>query len=228
MRQIRNYILFLVFCLAFPVVSHAAPIYGSKMPKQKQVFLGLQSYSVFNRNLDKDYGKLRSQQEFLLISYGVYDWLSLDLKGGFGDIKQRGTAQDIDYSTALAGGYGFRLRLYEQEQTKVIFGFQHISVHPHSLWVGALRNKAVLDDWQFSALVSHDFKHFTPYIGTRWSWMNEIHWVDHTRKMEKSDLGEGVGLIIGMDLPLSKKVWFNVEGQFFDATAVAGSINFAF
>ena len=110
----------------------------------------------------------------------------------------------------------------------MIFGFQHISIHPYTVSVGASKNKAVLDDWQFSFLVSHDIFNITPYVGTRWSWMNQIHWVDTVRKLQKSDLGQGVGLIVGVDIPLSKKTWFNVEGQFFDATAVSGSINFAF
>ena len=60
------------------------------MPEQKQFFGGLQTYTVFNRNLENDYGKMHSLQDFFLISYGVFDWLSLDLKGGAGDVRQRG------------------------------------------------------------------------------------------------------------------------------------------
>jgi len=225
----RKTILYFLFCFCVPGLSHAAPCYGPKMPQDKQFFLGLQTYSVFKRSLEANYGKVSSLQEFFLISYGVFDWLSLDLKGGAGNIKQRsGAGGDIDYSTFLGGGYGLRVRLYDSEKTKMVFGFQHISIHPHTVSVGASKNKAVLDDWQFSFLASRDIFKVTPYVGTRWSWMNKIHWIDGVRKLEKSDLGKSVGLIAGVDIPLSKKAWFNVEGQFFDATAVAASINFAF
>ncbi len=215
------------FCLASP--SYAAPCYGPRMPEKNQFFAGLQTYSVFKRQLDKDYGKIHSLQNFFLLSYGVFDWLSMDLKGGAGNIKQRSRiGGDIDYPTFLGGGYGFRVRLYNSEKTKVVFGFQHISVHPYSVSVDGLKHKAVLDDWQFSCLISREFSLITPYVGTRWSQMNNIHWTNGERKLEKSDLGKSVGLIIGADIPLSKKLWFNIEGQFFDATAVAGSLNFAF
>ena len=225
----RKISLCLLLCFSLPVLAHAAPAYGTRMPEQKQFFGGLQTYTVFNRDLENDYGSMHSLQDFFLISYGVFDWLSLDLKGGAGDIRQRGgPGQDINYRTFLGGGYGFRLKLYDHDDTRAVFGFQHISIHPHSIMVGAVKHKAVLDDWQFSALISHDVFHLTPYIGTRWSWMNQIHWTDGVSKVEKSDLGKSVGLIAGLDIPLTKKTWINVEGQFFDATAVAGSINFAF
>ncbi|MBI5023742.1 MAG: hypothetical protein HZC18_01940 [Candidatus Omnitrophica bacterium] len=199
------------------------------MPEQKQFFGGFQTYTVFNRTLENDYGKMHSLQDFALLSYGIFDWLSLDLKGGEGNIRQRSeVGPDINYHTFLGGGYGVRLRLYDSEKTKMIFGFQHISIHPHTASIGASKNKAVLDDWQFSFLASHDIFKITPYIGTRWSWMNQIHWIDDVRKLEKSDLGKSVGLLVGTNIPLSKEIWVNVEGQFFDATAVTGSINHAF
>jgi hypothetical protein len=223
--------IILFFLISFCIVSrsYAAPGYGPRMPKEKQFFAGLQTYSVFKRSLEKDYGKIRSLQNFFLLSYGVFDWLSIDLKGGAGDIKQRNRlGRDIDYSAYLAGGYGFRIRLYKGQKTKMIFGFQHISVHPSSESVDGAKHKAVLDDWQFSLLASYDCLLMTPYIGTRWSRMDNIHWIDKNRKREKSELDKSVGLIIGTDIPLGKKVWFNLEGQFIDAPAVAGSLNFAF
>jgi hypothetical protein len=58
--------------------------------------------------------------------------------------------------------------------------------------------------------------------------MDNIHWVDTNRKLEKSDLDKSAGLILGMDIPISKKMWFNIEGGFFDETSVAGSLNLAF
>lgn len=225
----RKVILFSLFCFCITSVSYAAPAYGPKMPEKGKLFGGVQAYSVLNRSLENDYGKIHSLQDFFLLSYGVLDWLSLDFKGGVGNIRQRSTISgDIDYPTFLAGGYGFRLKLYDHEATKVVFGFQHISTHPFTVWVGDVKHKAVLDDWQFSFLVSHDVFKMTPYIGTRWSRMDKIHWTDHVRKLEKSDLSKSVGLIVGTNIPVSEKVWLNVEGQFIDATAVTASVNFTF
>ncbi|MFH0918312.1 MAG: hypothetical protein V1830_04175 [Candidatus Omnitrophota bacterium] len=225
----KKIIFFFLICFCIVSLSYAAPCYGPRMPQEKQFFAGLQSYSVFKRALEKDYGKISSLQNFFLLSYGVFDWLSIDLKGGAGDIKQRGRlSSDINYSTYLAGGYGFRIRLYNGRKTKMIFGFQHISVHPGTESVDGAKHKAVLDDWQFSLLASYDWLFMTPYLGTRWSRMDNIHWIDKSRKREKSELDKSVGLIIGTDIPLGKKAWFNVEGQFLDATAVAASLNFAF
>lgn len=226
MRKIPLYFL-IYFCITSS--SYAAPCYGTKMPQNRHFFAGFQTYSVSKRELEKDYGKVRSLQNFFLLSYGVFDWLSIDLKGGAGNIKQRPeTGNSINYPTYLGGGYGFRLRLYNNDKTKMVFGFQHISVHPRTVWIGAPKHKVVLDDWQFSFLLSHDFLKIAPYIGTRWSRMDKIHWIDGERNREKSDLNKSAGAIIGADIPISKRIWLNVEGQFFDATAIAGSLNFAF
>ncbi len=219
--------LLIYFCVFTP--GYAAPCYGTKMPQKQHFFGGIQTYSVLERKLEADYGKVRSLQNFVLLSYGVFDWFSIDLKGGAGNIKQRsGSGAEINYPTYLGGGYGFRIRLYNRQKTKMVFGFQHISVHPRTVSVDDSKNKAVLDDWQFSFLISREFFKITPYIGTRWSRMDKIHWIDDVRKIEKSDLDRSVGLIIGTDIPVSEKVWFNIEGQFFDATAISGSLNFAF
>jgi len=200
-----------------------------KCLSETNFFWGGQTHSVGKRNLEGDNGKLNSLQHFLLISYGITDWFSLDLKGGAGDTHQTPDRGDeISYPAYLSGGYGFRIRLFERQATKAVFGFQHISVHPYSVFVGNVKRKAVIDDWQFSFLVSQRFEFMTPYAGTRWSRMDYIRWIDDDRKRVKSELGESVGMIIGFDIPLGDRIWLNVEGQFFDAQAVASSVNFHF
>jgi hypothetical protein len=225
----RNILLCLLICFFLASTSYAAPCYGTKMPQKKKIFLGLQTYSVLERQLEQEHGKVRSLQNFLLISLGIFDWFSLDLKGGAGNVRQRpDVGHRINYHTYLGGGYGARLRLYDRNKTKMVLGFQHISIHPLTACVDISKYKVVLDDWQYSFLVSHDFFKITPYIGTRWSRMDKITWIDGTRKLEKSDLDKSIGLIIGTDMPLSKKLWFNIETQFLDATAIAASLNCAF
>jgi len=224
----KAFFLISVFCYAS--ACYAAPCYGTRMPARKEFFSGVETYSIFKRYLENEQGKLRSTQHFLLLSYGVYDWLSIDLKGGAGNIKQRPTDRcEIDYTSNFAGGYGLRLKAYDKEDLKLVLGFQHISVHPKSRDLGDIRHKAILDDWQFSLLASwRDIFGITPYLGTRWSRLDYIHWTGGDRKRMMSDLTKGMGLILGLDIPLLENSWFNLEGQWLDSEAVAGSINFKF
>jgi len=208
---------------------YAAPCYGTKLPRKKHFFLGAETYSIFKRYLEDEYGKLRSTQYFLLLSYAVFDWLSIDLKGGSGNIKQHPLGSDeVDYASNFAGGYGFRLKFYDRKNIKMVFGFQHISVHPKSTHLGNIKNKAILDDWQTSLLVSRDFKKITPYLGARWSRIDYIHTQGDSRKRKMSDLTKSYGFICGFDLPLTEKIWINLEGSAFESEALAFSLNYSF
>ena len=221
-------VLFSVLCSLFSV-GYAAPCYGTKMPAKKELFMGLQSRYIFNRYLEHEAGKIRSRQEFLLLSYGVSDWLAIDLKGGSGNIKQHpGNADELDYPTYLGGGYGFRLKLYTSENLKAVFSFQHISIHPETVSVAGQKHKAVLDDWQFSTLLSYDFKKITPYLGVKWSRLDYIHWIDTQRDRVRSDLTKSIGLIFGLDMPVSKNIWLNLEGELLDSEALSLSLNYKF
>ncbi len=227
--RIRNlWLLVMVWGLG-AVSCYAAPCYGTRIPEKNKFFTGVENHSIFKRYLEDDYGKLRSTQYFLLLSYGVFDWLAIDLKGGAGNIKQHPLGQDeIHYPSGFAGGYGFRLKFFDKNKVKAVFGFGHISVHPNSKHVGSVRNKAILDDWQVSFLASYDIWKLTPYLGTKWSRTDYIHKVDTTRKRKMSDMTKDIGLIVGMDILLSRQAWVNVEGQFFDVQACAFSLNYSF
>lgn len=232
-REVINYKLWVISFVFFLFLTHrycyAAPCYGTKMPKQKQIFIGLESHSLFKRYLEKEYGKLRSIQEFFLLSYGVFDWLSLDLKVGSGNIRQHPVGSDeVDYPTSFSGGYGFRIKLYDKAQTKMVFGFQHISVHPKGARLGDNTQRAIVDDWQFSFLVSRRFFKITPYLGAKWSRTDYIHRQKEDRKRKKSDLTKDTGLVLGLDIPVTEKVWLNLEGQAFDNESGAFSLNFSF
>lgn len=207
----------------------AAPAYGTRLPPQFRLAVGGQTHFVGERDLENGHGEVSSLQHFLLLSFGLTDWLSLDLKGGAGDVETKPVSGDeIHYPAFMSGGYGFRLRFYDRKKVRAVFGFQHISVHPYTPFIGNTKNKAVLDDWQFSLLVSCQVKGVTPYLGAKWSRMDYIHWIEDSRKRKKSDLDESMGMIAGLDVPLSPRVWINVEGQFADVRAVAASLNFQF
>jgi hypothetical protein len=67
-----------------------------------------------------------------------------------------------------------------------------------------------------------------PYLGTRWSRIDYIHTALDSRKRKMSDSTKSIGFIFGLDLPLTKQTWINLEGQAFDSEAVAFSLNFSF
>lgn len=219
----------MIFCFIISNCVYAAPCYGTKMPDRNKFFLGAENYTIFKRYLEDNYGKVRSKQNFLLLSYGVFDWMSVDLKAGAGNIKQHPVGSDeIDYPSDFDGGYGFRLKFYNTEKVDLVCGFQHISVHPKSVHIGQTRNKAILDDWQFSVLCSYTAGRITPYLGSQWSRVDYIHWVEGERKRRMSDLTKGIGLVCGMDLALTERIWVNLETQFFDSEALAFSLNYGF
>jgi hypothetical protein len=225
----RKLILFLILSFCLSIYSYAAPCYGTKMPGKNKFFAGLQYHGIFKRYLENGYGKLRSQQNFFLLSYGVFDWLSIDLKSGGGDIRQHPIGSDeVDYPYNFAGGYGFRIKLYERKNIKALFGFQHISVHPKSINLATGKNSGILDDWQVSLLASCGFRKFTPYLGMRWSRVDYIHKIREDRKRRMSDLTKDIGLIFGLDLPVTEKIWLNLEGNAFDSEAFSCSVNFKF
>jgi hypothetical protein len=231
MRKAFLIILFLLVTGYWILVtgSYAAPCYGTKMPKEKQIFIGVQTHSIFKRYLEGENGKLKTLQNFILLSYGVFDWLSLDLKAGAGYVKQHpSNYTEIDYSTGFAGGYGFRLKLFDFKKINTVFGFQHISVHPKSKYIEDLKHRAILDDWQVSLLAARDFGKVTPYIGTRWSRVDYIHRVEESRKRVMSDRTKNIGLILGCDISLNEKIWLNLEGNLFDSEAASLSINYKF
>ncbi|MCM8773324.1 MAG: hypothetical protein NC820_01110 [Candidatus Omnitrophica bacterium] len=210
--------------------SFSAPCYGTKMPQKKRIFLGTQTHYIIHRNLENNYGKVRSLQHLLLLSWGVTDWLSIDLKGGAGYIKQHPyNSDEIDYDSSFAGGYGFRIKIWEDETstTKTVFGFQHISVHPYRSEINGVKHKAVLDDWQVSLLISKNLDNITPYLGTKWSRIDYINWKNDERKRIMSDLTKSLGIIIGLDYQLKKNMWLNMETHFLDEKAGSIAIMFA-
>ena len=225
----KSSFLFIILFFCFHSASLAAPCYGTKLPGQGEFFGGFETHSILKRDLEADYGRLRSTQHFFRISYGVWDWLSLDLKGGAGNLKQHPKGSDeIDYNSSFAGGYGFRIKFCDWERVKMVIGFQHISVHPKSVHLDGVKQSSILDDWQVSFLASYDFSKITPYLGVKLSRVDYIHWVEEDRKRRMSNLTKSTGLVCGLDIILTEKTWFNLEGQFLDGQALACSFNFKF
>jgi hypothetical protein len=225
----RNLIAALILVGVGFSFAQAAPAYSTAMPKKHAFSARLESYTIFDRDLENDYGELKSQQQFFGLTYGIFDWLCLDLKAGGGDIRYRSLSDEkINYDSGFAGGYGLRYKFVDKEKIKGVLGFEHISVHPHATDQGEVKHEAILDDWQVALVGSYMIGKFTPYLGVRWSRVDYIHKQNDSRKRVMSDLDKSTGLIAGIDIPLNEKLYINVEGNFLDSQALAVSLNYNF
>ena len=189
----RSLAYFLIILILFAFItkeSFAAPCYGTDMPKKGEWFKAFEANIVFKRKLDKSYGRLKSRQYFLDLSYGVSDKLTLDFKIGAGSFDHKPTdSYEIDYGTHFAGGYGFRIGVFDNpdQGLKGVVGFQHISLHPPTEKIEGDKNEAILDYWQISGLISKDFRFFTPYLGVKLSRCDVIHKLNREINRNKSD-----------------------------------------
>jgi hypothetical protein len=231
-KCVSGVVLLLVVLLAIPRAM-AAPAYGTKMPEKFQAFWGLQTYRIERRDLNNGNGQIRSQQNFVTLSYGLTDWFSLDLKytlySSFTHQGQDGENLEKYGRPGLwGGGYGFRIRLYENGPWKAVTGFQHISTHPVSLKANGVKNNGILDDWGGSTLVSYDLKKFTPYVGVVYSTLNYLHRINNDLQCINSDKHRYAGLAAGVDIPVTERVWFNLESDWRDGGAGTASLNFRF
>ncbi len=202
----------------------AAPAYGTHMPEKKHWTCGLEGNFIIDRNLDNDEGGTNGGRYFFTCSYGIFSWLSFDGKIGVGDVSWDRTmgSNDINYSTNFAGGYGFRIKGFENERfgIKSVAGFQHISVHPDPKNQDGNKNESIIDDWQGSALISKDIGDVVPYLGGRYGTLDFIRRTNEVdRKRIKSE--KIFGLIVGLDYWLNERTKINLEGTFLDGEELA-------
>jgi hypothetical protein len=209
----------------------ASPAYGTRLPAAHQVFWGVQHYYIAGSSLDNNLGVLSSQQSYLAMSYGLTKWLALDLKWNlYGTFRHKNSsgAETVYKDSVWGGGYGFRLRLYESNPIRVIAGFQHFSIHPAALDFDGVKQHGILEDWQGSLLVSRHFSLLSPYLGIRYNLTDYIRYTDDERKMYKADGGRRVGLVCGVDVPLTEKTWVNLEADWQDGLSLAAALHWHF
>jgi len=217
---------------AAPDCLYAAPSNGTRMPPGGKLESGYEYNVMFERPMSHSFGDLSTQDHLYTLTLGVFDWLALDGQIGLGDVTEKnGKLPTLDYNTAFAGGYGFRIRAYDNKEwgVRVILGGEHICVHPQVRSINNDKYEAILDDWQASALVAKDFRFVTVYTGMKASDCQLIYTLNkHDRKRVSSD--QHIGLITGLEVYFfkDKKTRVNVEGRFFDETALSTSVSYLF
>lgn len=225
----KNIFLFLCSLAIFlySQVSYGAPCYGTHVPKEKQWIFGLQGNFLLDRNLKDGQGGTSGNRYFLTCSLGLLDWICFDGKIGVGDTAwHNSNPGNLHYNAGFAGGYGFRIKGYENKKLgiKTVAGFQHISVHPPTADIGNDKHRVIIDDWQGSVLISKDMGNLAPYFGTRYGTVDFIKWVnEQDRKRIKSD--KMWGAVVGMDYLLTKDIRLNIEGDFIYGEELSISIN---
>jgi hypothetical protein len=201
----------------------AAPTYGTDMLKRGKVAIGYQNNIVFRHDLSDSYGYIKSDQHFFDISYGVYDWLSVCGKAGMADLIQKGGGHPkVSYGYGFAGGYGFRIRAYNntKEKIRIVLGFHHISVHPVDSSWNSDKYESVLDDWQASLAGSKDIGAITPYVGIKFSKFDLVYKVNEMDRKRRPP-ENFVGLVTGITVRFRDDLSARVEAHFFDETALS-------
>lgn len=230
--KIKPSVIFLFIFLAFHHLSSAAPSNGPRLIPKGRVEVGYEFNNMTRRPMDRSYGNLKTEDHFLTVSVGVFDWLTLDGKIGFGDIRLKGGIHlpKLEFTDGFAGGYGFRIKAFRHEKTNttVILGAQHISVHPRDRSIDDDKFESFLDDWQVSGILSTKIKSAAPYVGMKLSDCEIVYKINqHDRKRRPS---EGhLGLIGGTDLYFfNDRLRINFETRFFDETAFSTQVAYLF
>ena len=222
--------LLLVCLLISPCLIYAAPTDGTNIPYKGKYITGYQNNIIFKHDLADSYGNIKSDQHFYTLSYGVFDWLTLDGKIGFGDVREKGGDHPkVDHHYGFAGGYGFRLRVLYDDKNKVriVTGFQHTSTHPASRDLNGDKREAIYEDWQASLVSSKDIGRITPFAGAKLSYGDLIQKTNEIdRKVRPPAYYAGV--IIGCDIRLTKNTYIGVEGHFIDETSLSSGIYYTF
>ncbi len=216
--------------LFFASRAYAAPAYGTDTPDKGKISIGYQANLVFKHRLNDEHGSLRSYQHFVDFSYGALDWFTFDGKLGVGDLRQSGGERpDVDFGTGFAGGYGFRILLWNKaaDKTRVTFGFHHISVHPTDQNTGGNKYETFLDDWQFDLLGSKKFGKFEPFFGGKASKFDQGYRVNHGDRQRIRPKYYG-GLIAGCGFDLREDLTLKIEGHIIDEDSLSAGLYYKY
>jgi len=220
MKKFISVIIFFVYLFSNVGVLSAVPSFGTIMPESGQWNAGGQVNLVFEREVE-NYDNAESTQYYYNLSFGFADWFAFDAKLGVGDIATDSISEtDVNYRTNFAGGYGWRAKLFKDKKTNIngILGFEHISVHPSCKEIDSVKHDMIWDEWQMQALTFKELGNLNAYCGLSWSVLYLIRKISGDRTRRHSH--DPIGLIVGTDLRMNDYIFLNVEGRFFDETAL--------
>jgi len=225
----RKALIFFIICIITARTVSACPAEGPNMPNAKRWKTGLQANVMFDKDMKNIKGEVEAAQFFSTLSYGITEWLCLDGKAGTGEVKfYIKDSEKIEYPTGFAGGYGGRILLHDDKKSGIrcILGFHHISIHPDSAEMNGAEQKAILDEWQCSVMISKTVGRFSPYISGKFSKIYLIRRVDDVR--ERVTPEDAWGLLAGTDFKINENARLNLEGRVFDEESATIGFNYTF
>lgn len=220
MHRINILPLVLLVIILLGSYAFAAPIKGPYFLKKAQFEVGIEANIIFRRDIEDITTKIKSNQYFYCMSYGLLDWLNIEGKFGTGDINDdQYNNQKFYYNYNWGGGYGLRLKIYEDQNIKIISGVHHVSIHPDpNKNTDNLTHRAILDETQFDTIIACVGERLSPYLGAKVSHTRLIRRIDSQRATLKQE--ENYGLALGFDYMLKENVRFNFESRFIDEYAL--------
>ncbi|MBU0650663.1 hypothetical protein KKC59_02005 [bacterium] len=233
-ETMRRILLFsiMISAIFFSSNCFSTPLEGPTMPDKNKWRIGYQTNVVVEQDIHYLQGDVNSFCNFINFSYGLNKYVCLDGKLGVGDVDyDRDIGEEFNYHTGFAGGYGFRVKLFDDETVddniKFIVGAHHICVHPHSISDSAgLKQEVVWDDWQVDGIMFKQFGSFIPYVGAKIKKVYLIRKTNGDRTRMKSDTE--VGGACGFDYRFNDNWVFNAEARFIDEEAYSAGVSYLF
>lgn len=228
MFSVKRSVLAVPLTLFMAGVVYAVPIKGPYFLKNRQFEAGFESNIVLRRDIDDIATKIKSSQFFYCMSYGLFDWLNIEGKFGTGDVAgDQYSSQKFYYNYNWGGGYGLRIKAYENKKVKFILGCHHISIHPDANKnTDSRTHKAILDETQFDATAGLKGERFSPYLGVKAGLCRLIRRIDTERATLRSE--ENYGFALGFDYMLKNNLRLNAESRFVDEYALTCGLNYIF
>jgi hypothetical protein len=219
-----------ILLVLYPIGLYAAPTDGTNIPYKGEYRTGYQNNTITKHDLANNYGNIRSSQNYYTLSYGVFNWLTLDGKIGFGNVVENGGDHPkVVHDYGFAGGYGFRMRVLDDEKNRIriVTGFQHTSTHPQAKKQDGDKRDAIYEDWQGSLIASKDIGRITPFAGAKISYGNLIEKANNIDRKNRPP-AYYAGVVIGCDVRITKNTYASVEGHFIDETSITSGIYYKF
>ncbi|MBN1405397.1 MAG: hypothetical protein JW946_02635 [Candidatus Omnitrophica bacterium] len=235
MKPATTITFLVVLFLSTTSISYAMPTDGVIFPRKGEWKLGAEVNFLLKKEMKRPKGKVRSRQYFSTLSFAPVSWFTLDFRLGCGDIEFAAFDADaINYNTAFAGGYGFRVKLTDSQRADtvlgadIIWGFQHISVHPDPRHVNGVKNEICMDDWQTSLICARKFGWFYPYAAVKYSKVTLTRTTSQIDKRKMAGSVDRVGMAAGADFIFGENITAGIEGRFFDESAVNVDLSYKF
>ncbi len=207
------------------------PTSGAVLPDKGSWSQSAEVNFLFEKEMKRPKGEVESRQYFTTLSYAPSDWFCFDFRAGCGNLKfEEASSSAINYNTAFAGGYGFRSRLTQPDESflDILWGFQHTSVHPDPRNVNNTKNEISMDDWQTSIICAKKIKFLYPYAAIKYSRVNLTRITNESKDRKVSGSINRVGLAVGTDFIINKYIDANIEGRFFDEKGLSVNLSWKF